>query len=146
VRAYGHANPAFPHDTTFDQFFGEAQFESYRALGSYTMMEFARRAGFAATCPTEKPANLADFFEKARNGLADCVPEERPNQSALRFRQLSEAHPISVSYRLKVQPAVGCETNNAQTIAKSGVADGLVSEQLAHRAPDMADAVEKVAD
>jgi hypothetical protein len=64
------------------------------------------------------------FFEKAQNGLADCVPEERANQSALRFRQLCEAHPISVSYRLKVQPAVGCETNNAQTIVKSGVADG----------------------
>ena len=26
-------NPAFPHDTTFNQFLGEAQFESYRALG-----------------------------------------------------------------------------------------------------------------
>jgi hypothetical protein len=37
MRAYRHANPAFPHDTTFDQFFGEAQFESYRALGSFTV-------------------------------------------------------------------------------------------------------------
>lgn len=146
VRAYGHANPAFPHDTTFDQFFGEAQFESYRALGCYTMMEFALRAGFAATCPTKKPATLAHFFEKAGNGLADGVPGEKPSQSALRFGQLYDAHPISVSYRLKVQPAVRCETNNAQTITKSGVADGQDSEQVAPGAPDMADAVEKVAD
>jgi hypothetical protein len=64
----------------------------------------------------------------------------------LRFRQLCKAHPISVSYRLKVQPAAGCETNNAQTIVSSGVAGGSGSEQLTPRAPDMADAVEKVAD
>jgi hypothetical protein len=30
---YQSANPAFPHETTMDQFFDDAQFESYRALG-----------------------------------------------------------------------------------------------------------------
>jgi hypothetical protein len=116
VRAYRHANPAFPHDTTFDQFFGEAQFESYRALGSFTVMELGRRAGFAA----EKPVDLAHFFERARIALGDCVPEGKLSQSALKFLQLCETHPISVSDRLRIQPAIGCELNNAQTIASSG--------------------------
>ncbi|MEH2612967.1 patatin-like phospholipase family protein [Bradyrhizobium sp. AZCC 1693] len=35
VRSYAEANPAFPHEPTGDQFFGESQFEAYRALGEY---------------------------------------------------------------------------------------------------------------
>lgn len=35
VRAYASRNPQFPHETTTDQWFGESQFESYRALGKY---------------------------------------------------------------------------------------------------------------
>jgi hypothetical protein len=105
VRAYRHANPAFPHDTTFDQFFGEAQFESYRALGSFTMMELGRRAGFAATCSAEKPGTLARFFEKARKGFGDRATDENVDQPASRFFQLCKTHPISGNYRLNVQPA-----------------------------------------
>ena len=33
VRAYRAKHPAFPHEPTSDQFFSEAQFEAYRALG-----------------------------------------------------------------------------------------------------------------
>ena len=35
---YKNDNPNFPHETTGDQFFGEAQFEAYRALGFHAMM------------------------------------------------------------------------------------------------------------
>lgn len=70
VRAYALANPAFPHDTTLNQFFGEAQFESYRALGSYTVMELGRQAGFASTSKAEKPGSLTQFFRGARRALA----------------------------------------------------------------------------
>lgn len=35
VTAYARANPAFPHETTADQFFSESQMESYRSLGSH---------------------------------------------------------------------------------------------------------------
>jgi hypothetical protein len=82
VRAYWHANPAFPHDTTFDQFFGEAQFESYRALGSYTVMELGRRAGFAATNQSTKPSGLSHFFKGVQKGLVDHVQSEERKQSA----------------------------------------------------------------
>lgn len=37
VRSYGSTSPTFPHETTLDQWFGEAQFESYRRLGEYLM-------------------------------------------------------------------------------------------------------------
>jgi len=37
VRSYAAANPAFPHESTADQLFGESQFEAYRALGKYVM-------------------------------------------------------------------------------------------------------------
>jgi hypothetical protein len=35
VRSYAATNPAFPHEPTSDQLFGESQFEAYRALGEY---------------------------------------------------------------------------------------------------------------
>ncbi|MFG1294062.1 patatin-like phospholipase family protein [Xanthobacter versatilis] len=38
VRAYANTHPAFPHETTTDQWFSESQFESYRALG-FEIME-----------------------------------------------------------------------------------------------------------
>lgn len=42
VLSYAHANRAFPHEPTSDQFFSEAQFESYRSLGhhiAHTLIE-----------------------------------------------------------------------------------------------------------
>jgi len=36
VRGYPKTNPQFPHDTTFNQWFDEAHFENYRALGEAT--------------------------------------------------------------------------------------------------------------
>lgn len=35
VRNYARANPAFPHESTADQYFDERQFEAYRMLGEY---------------------------------------------------------------------------------------------------------------
>lgn len=35
IRAYREANPAFPHESTADQFFSETQLEAYRALGEH---------------------------------------------------------------------------------------------------------------
>lgn len=38
VRNFASADPLFPHDSTSDQFFDEARFESYRALGYHTVL------------------------------------------------------------------------------------------------------------
>ena len=87
VRAYALENPAFPHDTTLNQFFGEAQFESYRALGSYTVMELGRQAGFASTSKAEKPTSLTQFFKGARRALA------RSRSESMKQAQLTTARP-----------------------------------------------------
>jgi hypothetical protein len=39
VLNYATAHPAFPHEPTSDQFFGESQFESYRRLGMHQVEE-----------------------------------------------------------------------------------------------------------
>jgi hypothetical protein len=38
VRNFANADPLFPHDSTANQFFDEARFESYRALGYHTIL------------------------------------------------------------------------------------------------------------
>src|SRR5258708_32773388 len=43
VRSYAAANPAFPHQSTGDQWFDESQTESYRMLGLHTIDELSRR-------------------------------------------------------------------------------------------------------
>jgi hypothetical protein len=45
VRAYAGANPAFPHDNTFNQWFTESQFESYRALGAHVVAHICGSEG-----------------------------------------------------------------------------------------------------
>lgn len=50
IRGYAAGNPAFPHDSTLHQFFGESQFESYRALQRYLVPEPARCAKLTHGC------------------------------------------------------------------------------------------------
>jgi Patatin-like phospholipase len=84
VRAYYHTNPAFPHDTTLDQFFGETQFESYRVLGCYTVMELARRAGFDVAKQGAKPADLGSFFKGVQMWLRRGDMPDKPASGFLR--------------------------------------------------------------
>jgi hypothetical protein len=42
ISAYAAAHDAFPHESTANQFFNEAQFESYRHFGSYIMGEILK--------------------------------------------------------------------------------------------------------
>ncbi len=51
ILRYAERNAAFPHESTSDQWFGESQFESYRALGRHVAM--------SAFAPVEEPENLA---------------------------------------------------------------------------------------
>ena len=45
IYEYFKRNPAFPHESTSDQFFSESQFESYRMLGAYTMEKLCADCG-----------------------------------------------------------------------------------------------------
>jgi hypothetical protein len=48
---YKARNPVFPHETTADQFFDDAQFESYRSLGvhiaEHTFSRWVRSPSFS---------------------------------------------------------------------------------------------------
>lgn len=66
VRAFAAANPAFPHDSTVNQFFGESQFESYRSLGRHIVRDLVGPLDQAAPAP---PC-LSNAFQKARARLA----------------------------------------------------------------------------
>jgi lipase (class 3)/patatin-like phospholipase len=60
VTAYLRENPNFPHQSTMDQFFDDAQFESYRALGVHVAeaaaVAMAERAAAAAAKAAEPAA------------------------------------------------------------------------------------------
>lgn len=45
IRAYANAHSTFPHESTINQFFNEAQFESYRSLGSWEFASMVDEAG-----------------------------------------------------------------------------------------------------
>ena len=48
VLNYAKSNPVFPHESTSNQFFTEAQFESYRMLGLHTIEHAVASPAFAA--------------------------------------------------------------------------------------------------
>lgn len=60
VRAYAMANPDFPHQLTLNQWFTEAQFESYRALGFEIADGILNRA-MADTACAQDPSLKAIF-------------------------------------------------------------------------------------
>jgi hypothetical protein len=61
VRQYGRAHPAYPHESTADQWFSESQFESYRALGEY----IARIVGLGGNAQEKPPGTIEQLFDRA---------------------------------------------------------------------------------
>ena len=66
VRQYSLTHPTFPHETTANQFFNEAQFESYRHLGSYEVETIVR----SGNVDLEKHAD-------AKKGVTPVAAEKR---------------------------------------------------------------------
>jgi len=66
VRAYAHANAAFPNESTADQWFTESQFESYRQLGSHIIETIA------ADDPPDDGATMAWFVKQVQRYRASC--------------------------------------------------------------------------
>lgn len=71
VQAYAAEHPAFPHDSTAEQFFDETRFESYRALGQSIFRLIAEDAasGRAVDKQAAKvgPSDITEFFEALEN-------------------------------------------------------------------------------
>lgn len=59
VREYALKNSAFPHQSTGDQFFDEAQFESYRRLGLHLVEDLGSRCKLFSN----PPSDLAGIFQ-----------------------------------------------------------------------------------
>ncbi|MBV7255735.1 patatin-like phospholipase family protein [Pacificimonas sp. WHA3] len=71
IVAFGKAHPDFPQESTMDQFFGEAQWESYRAVGyALVMALLSGRYGDP------------DLFRKLADWVAS-VPRSRPDEHIL---------------------------------------------------------------
>lgn len=62
VRSYGELHPEFPHESTADQFFGESQFEAYRALGEHCLESLTGSRQF-------HPGSIASFMAAASENL-----------------------------------------------------------------------------
>jgi len=60
VRAYAASHQTFPHEATSNQFFNEAQFESYRHLGSWVISSYFENT--AKNSQSTQPACDMDAF------------------------------------------------------------------------------------
>ena len=65
VSAYQRAHPKFPHESTANQFFNEAQFESYRKLGSWATATITREYAEGV-----RPGDMDEFIKAARDYCA----------------------------------------------------------------------------
>jgi hypothetical protein len=61
IRAYAAAHQHFPHEATSNQFFNEAQFESYRHLGSWMISSYCENAP-DRQLPTSDGCDIDTFF------------------------------------------------------------------------------------
>jgi hypothetical protein len=77
IRSYALANVAFPHEPTGDQFFGESQMESYRALG-FEITDSLLQQGLKDVREPEQTlqAVLTALADRARGGGRTSVPEQ----------------------------------------------------------------------
>jgi hypothetical protein len=69
VYNYGTKTPAFPHEGTGNQFFGETQFESYRALGAYAVDQMCK-GEFGVPADSDQVVAPGRFDEWFRAGGA----------------------------------------------------------------------------
>jgi Patatin-like phospholipase len=69
VRNFASSDPLFPHDSTANQFFDEARFESYRMLGFHTVLSVA--SGL------QQFANVEALCDTARTALAELELQRR---------------------------------------------------------------------
>jgi Patatin-like phospholipase len=64
VRAYAALHPAFPHESTAEQWFSESQMEAYRVLGSY-IVDLVCAGGQVCGAPSELQPTLPGLFKMA---------------------------------------------------------------------------------
>jgi hypothetical protein len=90
VAQYKTRNEAFPHESTGDQFYDEAQWESYRRLGEHAV--FSAFGSLVAGLHDDDPNRAAKLFARARREWLPIPPgyEGRVTQVASRIAELDE--------------------------------------------------------
>jgi len=83
IRRYRKTHPAFPHQTTLDQFFDEEQFEAYRQLGVHVA------EGLFSRCLMRMPEELIKPSEKEAEKQRTKVEEFNPASTKDWFRRLA---------------------------------------------------------
>ena len=71
VLEYKKRCPAFPHESTAEQFFSESQFESYRSLGYHVMTGVMERVGDIPVGPHWEKTLFTALYEAWRADIAD---------------------------------------------------------------------------
>lgn len=74
LRRYRLDNPVFPHDSTADQFFTEAQFEAYRNLGEHVGDKLFLRA-IVGNLADSKEVKLEEWFLQLGKSLLEPAPK-----------------------------------------------------------------------
>jgi hypothetical protein len=83
IRTYREAHPAFPHEPTSDQFFGEHQFEAYRSLGVHVAEMLFKDAlmRLPAHAKLLRPTTVQgvrDWFTRLVSNLQPPMPHVSP--------------------------------------------------------------------
>jgi GNAT superfamily N-acetyltransferase len=103
VHEYAVHHPAFPHESTSDQFFDESQFQSYSRLGEHAAWEVLSPAahcadeGFVAVCE-----ELRSHWITAPSAMQDFFLRETPGLTQL--NQLLRNDPHLLHYDLQLYP------------------------------------------
>jgi hypothetical protein len=101
VRQYAEENPTFPHQSSLDQFFTEAQFESYRALGYHVAQTVFAEAAQEWDRVAELPVRLfarirRRWFPPPPRANLEFVPAAEQTASIERHRSTAPAlQPLS---------------------------------------------------
>jgi len=84
IRAYAASHQTFPHEATSNQFFNEAQFESYRHLGSWMISSYFENAPKNVKPASASGCDIATFFKRVKDVGA-------PNQCGAKETDTEEA-------------------------------------------------------
>jgi hypothetical protein len=71
---YAAENPAFPHESTADQFFSESQFESYRALGRHVVETINERVPLAQLFDRDWQSKQLRYWDRDRGVAGGNYP------------------------------------------------------------------------
>lgn len=82
IRAYAASHQTFPHEATSNQFFNEAQFESYRHLGSWMISSYFENAPKNVP-PAPAGCDMATFFTRVESIRAAGGSVERNSAAAI---------------------------------------------------------------